>query len=81
MVILLAAVLSAPAPAPGRALLAPSLSAWLGTDILGRDVLYRTFLGLGYTLGQASLVLAVCLCIGIPVAILSALWYERWHRL
>lgn len=49
----------------GPRLRPPSLSHWLGTDSLGRDVLIRTLYGTRYSLPLAAFVLAISVTVGV----------------
>ncbi len=60
---------------PGPRLAAPSSEYWLGTDRLGRDVAYRSFLGLIYTLERGLMVLALSVLVGLLAALISSVAY------
>jgi peptide/nickel transport system permease protein len=53
----------------------------LGTDHLGRDMFSRILMGAQTTVGTSLLVLAVSLCIGVPVGLLSGYIGGRVDRL
>ncbi|WP_246188334.1 nickel transporter permease [Metabacillus lacus] len=53
---------------------------WLGTDHMGRDLLARTLAGAKLTVGVSAAVLAVSVCIGVPMGLLSGYvggWLDR----
>ncbi|MEO1251782.1 MAG: ABC transporter permease [Pseudomonadota bacterium] len=50
----------------------PSLSHWLGTDALGRDVLSMLMAGARISIIVAGLAIAVAICIGAPLGVLAA---------
>jgi peptide/nickel transport system permease protein len=52
----------------------------LGTDHLGRDVFSRILAGAQITVGTSFLVLAISLCIGVPVGLLSGYLGGRADR-
>jgi peptide/nickel transport system permease protein len=53
----------------------------LGTDHLGRDVFSRILAGAQITVGTSLLVLAISLCIGVPIGLLSGYLGGRIDRL
>jgi peptide/nickel transport system permease protein len=61
----------------GRRLQAPSLSHWLGTDALGRDVFTRTLWGSVYTIPIALAVVTVAVAIGATVGALAG-YFGGW---
>lgn len=73
-----AMILPPPAADTSNALSPPSGSHWFGTDALGRDVMYRSALAIGYSLGRSLFVLAVAGVAGAVLASVSALYYARW---
>lgn len=50
-----------------RRLQSPSLSHWLGTDHLGRDILSRLIAGVQVSLGSVAVTLALILALGIVI--------------
>lgn len=50
-----------------RRLQSPSLSHWLGTDHLGRDILSRLIAGVQVSLGSVAITLALILALGIVI--------------
>ncbi|MDQ7908059.1 ATP-binding cassette domain-containing protein [Phytohabitans sp. ZYX-F-186] len=55
----------------GRALLAPGLDAWLGTDHLGRDELVRVVAGARGSVVAVGVVLLMCLLLGGGVGVVA----------
>ncbi|WP_340401961.1 nickel transporter permease [Paenibacillus sp. FSL H8-0079] len=55
----------------GMRLQSPSMSHWLGTDGLGRDLFTRLLVGGRNTLGTSVAVLCTALAIGIPIGLIS----------
>lgn len=55
----------------------PSSHHLLGTDELGRDVLYQTVIGLPWSIEVSVLATAIAAVIGIVVGVASS-WYDRW---
>ncbi|MFC1749157.1 ABC transporter permease [Pseudomonadota bacterium] len=62
---------------PGPRLASPSVEHWFGTDQLGRDIAYRSFLGLIYTLEKGLMVLALCVLVGLLAALISSMTYGK----
>ncbi|MDZ4318990.1 MAG: ABC transporter permease, partial [Phenylobacterium sp.] len=56
----------------GSRLAPPSLTAWLGTDQLGRDVLARTLAGAPWSLGVAGCATTVSLLLGVLLGLAAA---------
>ena len=50
---------------------APSISHWLGTDDLGRDVLSRLMAGAGPSLFGSVLAVSIGACVGVPVGLVA----------
>lgn len=71
-------ILSPPELNIEKILLPPCLTHWLGTDGLGRDVGYRSFLALSYTLSNSILILSASIAIGILLASISSLFFGKW---
>jgi peptide/nickel transport system permease protein len=61
----------------GRKLQAPSLSHWLGTDALGRDVLIRTLYGVRYSLAVSVVVVVCSVAIGSLVGAVAG-FFGGW---
>jgi peptide/nickel transport system permease protein len=64
-------------PMPGISLVPPTAEYWLGTDLLGRDVAYRSLIAIGYTLSESVFILLGSVIIGTVLATVSAFRYER----
>jgi ABC-type dipeptide/oligopeptide/nickel transport system permease subunit len=60
-----------------HSLLAPNIDYWLGTDLLGRDVLVRLLWGSRWTLGMALGGLAVTIGAGLPLGIIAGAFGGR----
>jgi len=69
--------LSDPLAMIGRRLQAPSVSNWLGTDSLGRDVLSRTLHGAVYSIPIAMLVVSAAVAIGSSLGALAG-FFGGW---
>lgn len=61
----------------GQRLQPPSLSNWLGTDALGRDVLSRTLHGAAYSIPIAALVVVMAVVIGSVLGALAG-FFGGW---
>ena len=60
---------------------APSFAHLFGTDAFGRDLLSRTIVGLGYSLGIMLMALLIAIVIGVLVGLASSLlprWIGDW---
>ncbi|RME73703.1 MAG: ABC transporter permease [Chloroflexi bacterium] len=80
MAALLAPYLAPAGPLAGsstRSLLPPGSTAWLGTDLLGRDVFSRLVWGARWSLGMAAGGLAVSVGLGLPVGLLAGAFGGR----
>ena len=56
---------------------APSLTHWLGTDALGRDLFTRILYGGRISLSVGSIAVAISLLIGVPIGALAG-YYGGW---
>jgi peptide/nickel transport system permease protein len=78
---LLAPILPLPSPTDSDVMAMgnpyPSAAHWLGTDILGRDVLSRLVFGAGTVLSVAPLSVAVAMIVGIAMGMLAG-YYGGW---
>jgi len=61
----------------GNVLGGSSVTHWLGTDALGRDILDRLAEGIGLSFSVALIVISVCAVIGISVGMVAA-WSGGW---
>ena len=59
----------------------PSVSHWLGTDILGRDILSRILYGGRVTLVGLLVAVGIYLAVGIPLGLVSGYFSGRSDRL
>ena len=57
---------------------APGISAWFGTDELGRDLFSRTMHGLALSLGLSLLVTVTATAAGIAVGATAGWFYQTW---
>jgi ABC-type dipeptide/oligopeptide/nickel transport system permease subunit len=55
----------------------PSTLHWLGTDQLGRDLLYRVMLGARTSLSIATAAVLISLILGLPIGMLSGFYRGR----
>ncbi|WP_078427772.1 nickel transporter permease [Alkalihalobacterium alkalinitrilicum] len=55
----------------GNRLQGSSLTHWLGTDQLGRDVFSRIVYGAKLTIGLGMFAILMAICIGVPIGLLS----------
>ncbi len=60
-----------------RVLQSTSANHWLGTDVLGRDILSRLAEGIGLSFSVALMVMSLCAVIGISVGMVAA-WFGGW---
>lgn len=78
---LLAPILPLPSPTDSDAMAMgnpyPSAAHWLGTDILGRDILARLIFGARTVLSVAPLSVAVAMIVGITMGMLAG-YYGGW---
>jgi len=78
---LLAPILPLPSPTDSDVLAMtnpyPSAAHWLGTDILGRDVLARLIFGARTVLSVAPLSVAVAMVVGITIGMIAG-YYGGW---
>ena len=76
-IIILKKALPYPIPKSSEINLSPSLDHLLGTDHLGRDILYLSFYASIKTLYKTIVVWGVSLIIGVILGIMSSIYYER----
>lgn len=63
---------------PADRLKSPSLTYWMGTDLLGRDAMSRLMLGIGQSMTIALASVACATLAGTIIGLLAAWWGRPW---